>query len=178
MKIVKRILLIVAIIIAVPLIAALFIKKDYTITREVVVNRPAPQVFGYVKYLKNQDNFNKWIMTDPGAQKSYRGTDGTVGFAYAWNSKMDELGEGEQVIKKIDEGHKLDYDVHFVRPFENDANISMATEPVSDNQTKVKWVFQGSSKYPMNFMNLFIDNILGKDLATSLDNLKTVLEKS
>lgn len=178
MKIVKRILLVLAILIAIPLITALFIKKDFTVAREVVVNKPNSQVFNYVKYLKNQDKFNKWVMTDPAAQKTYRGTDGTVGFAYAWNSKMDELGEGEQVIKKIDEGHRLDYDVHFVRPFENNANIYMATEPVSNNQTKVKWVFQGTSKYPMNFMNLFIDNILGKDLATSLDNLKSLLEKS
>src|SRR6476620_7326434 len=106
MKIVKRILLIVAIIIAIPLIIALFVRKDYTVAREVTINKPSNTVFDYVKYLKNQDNFNKWVMADPNAKKQYRGTDGTVGFAYGWNSEKDELGEGEQVIKKIDEGRQ------------------------------------------------------------------------
>ena len=35
----------------------------------------------------------------------------------------------------------------------------------------------GKSKYPLNLMNIFMDNMLGKDLETSLHNLKTILEK-
>jgi hypothetical protein len=36
---------------------------------------------------------------------------------------------------------------------------------------------QGKSNYPMNVMNIFIDNMLGKDMETSLANLKRVMEK-
>ncbi len=37
---------------------------------------------------------------------------------------------------------------------------------------------KGKSKYPMNLMNLFIDKMLGKDLTTSLSNLKNILENN
>jgi hypothetical protein len=55
----------------------------------------------------------------------------------------------------------------------------MITESVSDNQTKVKWGFSGEMKYPMNLMLLFMnmEEMVGKDLATGLQNLKTKLEK-
>jgi hypothetical protein len=36
---------------------------------------------------------------------------------------------------------------------------------------------KGKSKYPMNFINLFMDDILGKDLEPSLTTLKGILEK-
>ena len=35
----------------------------------------------------------------------------------------------------------------------------------------------GNNKYPMNLMNPFIDNLLGKDLEISLATLKNILEK-
>ncbi len=36
----------------------------------------------------------------------------------------------------------------------------------------------GKNNYPLNFMNLFMNNMLGKDLETSLTTLKSILEKS
>ena len=49
----------------------------------------------------------------------------------------------------------------------------------TDNQTKVKWGFNGKMNYPMNLMLVLMnmDAMIGKDLATGLQNLKAVLEK-
>ncbi|MES2704457.1 MAG: SRPBCC family protein [Bacteroidota bacterium] len=178
MKIVKKVLIVIAIIIAIPLVIALFVKKDYAVEREITINKPEADVFGYIRQLKNQDHFNKWTMPDPNMKREFQGTDGTVGFVYAWDSQNDKVGAGSQKITNITEGDRIDYTIHFLRPFEGDANTYMATEPVAPAQTKVKWAFTGTSNYPMNFMNLFIDNFLGKDLAISLNNLKGVLERS
>jgi hypothetical protein len=98
MKILKRILIILAIIIAIPLIVAIFIKKDYAVEREIVINKPKTDVFDYIKYLKNQDNYSKWNKIDPNMKKAYTGTDGTVGFISAWESKDENVGVGEQEI--------------------------------------------------------------------------------
>ena len=87
MKIVKKVLIVVVVIVAIPLIIALFVKKEYSIEREITINKPQQEVFSYVKYLKNQDNYSKWVMTDPAMKKDFRGTDGTEGFVYAWDSK-------------------------------------------------------------------------------------------
>ncbi|MEX2235109.1 MAG: hypothetical protein WD824_23300 [Cyclobacteriaceae bacterium] len=59
------ILFIIAGITALILIVPLFIKRDYTIQRDIVINKPRQEVFNYVKFSKNQDYFSKWVMTDP-----------------------------------------------------------------------------------------------------------------
>jgi hypothetical protein len=102
MKIVRRIL-IVAILVASPFIVALFVKTDFAVEREVIINKPKNDVFNYVKYLKNHDNFGKWATLDPQMKKEYKGVDGAVGFVSVWESENQEVGKGEQEIKKITE---------------------------------------------------------------------------
>lgn len=159
------------------LVIALFVKRDYSISREVVINRPQQEVFSYIRFMGNQSHYNKWWMADPGARKSEKGVDGTEGFTVYWNSENKQVGEGEQEITRITESRRIDSQVRFIRPFKGVADVSMAVEPISAEQTKLTWVFAGKSQYPMNLTNLFIDKMLGNDLAASAHNLKTVLEK-
>jgi hypothetical protein len=179
MKILKRILLVIAIIIGVALIAALFVKKDMDAVREVTINKPKQDVFNYVKHLKNQEAYSKWEKMDPAMKKSYRGTDGTVGFVSAWDSEKDDVGKGEQEIKKIIEGERMDTELRFMEPMESTATSAITTESVSANATKVKWAFHGRMAYPFNLMGLFMnmEKMIGDDFQTGLNNLKTVLEK-
>lgn len=79
------ILLVIAGIIVLILIVGLFMRKKYNIERDIIINAPLQKVFDYVKQLKNQDNFNKWVMVDPDMKRVFKGTDGTVGFIYGWN---------------------------------------------------------------------------------------------
>ncbi len=179
MKILKSILLAVVALVAITLVVALFIDQDYHVEREIVINQPKQEVFNYVKYLKNQDNYSKWATMDSEMKKTYTGTDGTVGFVSRWESTNEEVGVGEQEIKGITEGEKLDFELRFYEPFEATDKAFMTTESLSDNSTKVKWGFNGKMAYPMNLMLLFInmEEMLGNDLQQGLDNLKTVLEK-
>jgi uncharacterized protein YndB with AHSA1/START domain len=178
MKILKTVLIAVGILIAAPLIVSLFVKKDYEVEREITINKPKGEVFDYVKFLKNQDNYSKWATMDPGMKKTYRGTDGSVGFVSAWESDNKDVGKGEQEIKKITEGERIDFELRFFEPFQSTEPAYMTTENVSENQTKVKWGFSGHMDYPMNIMMLFMDfeTMIGDDLDTGLINLKSVLE--
>jgi hypothetical protein len=179
MKILKRILLVLVIIIGIALIAALFVKKDMDAVREVTINKPRQEVFNYVKYLKNQEAYSKWENMDPAMKKSYRGTDGTVGFVSAWDSEKGDVGKGEQEIKKIIEGERMDTELRFLEPMESTASSAMITESIAPGATKVKWAFHGRMAYPFNLMRLFMnmEKMIGDDFQTGLTNLKTVLEK-
>jgi hypothetical protein len=178
MKIIKVLLLAVLAIIVIALIAALFVKKEYSVEREVVINKPKKEVFDYIKYVKNQDHFSKWNQMDPNMKKSYQGTDGTVGFIYAWDSDK-EAGKGEQEIKNITEGERVDFELRFEKPMESTAPAYLITEQMTENQTRVKWGFKGTMPYPMNLMLVVMnfDEMIGNDLQTGLNNLKNVLEK-
>lgn len=179
MSLLKKILLAVVIIIAIPLIVALFTKKDYEVERQIVIEQPKEEVFDYVKYLKNQDDYSKWANMDPNMKKSYRGTDGEVGFVSAWESDNPDVGKGEQEIVGINEGERIDYELRFFEPFESKEPAYMTTESLGPDQTRVTWGFNGHMDYPMNLMLLFMDfeEMIGNDLETGLKNLKMELEK-
>lgn len=179
MKIVKWILIVLVIIIAIPLIAAIFIPKDYTVWREVVINKPKKEVFDYVKFLKNQNNYSKWAQMDVNMKKEFKGTDGTVGFVSEWDSDSSDVGKGEQEIKGMKDGERIDYEIRFIKPFESTSSAYMTTESINSNQTKVKWVFYGKMPYPMNLMTVVMnmEKAIGGDLETGLNNLKKILEK-
>lgn len=175
----KKIVIGLLILIALPLVAAVFIPKEYAVEREIVINRPREQVFEYVKFLKNQDNFSKWASMDPHMEKTYRGTDGTVGFVSAWASDSSDVGSGEQEITALNEGERIDYELRFKEPFESTSPAYMLTEAQGENQTSVKWGFQGRMDYPMNLMLVVMDfeEMIGNDLETGLQQLKTILER-
>ena len=174
------ILLVIVVLIAIPLVAALFGSKEYTIEQEVIIGKPITEVFSYLRLLKNTNYWSKWVMTDPNMTKTYKGTDGTVGAVYAWDSENKQVGKGEQEITKIAEGSRIDYEIRFIKPFEGTSTAWITTGAMPGNQTTVKWFFHGTLNYMMRLMHLVLNlkKMLAKDMATSLTNLKTILEKN
>lgn len=179
MNAIKLLLKIILGVIVIALIAALFVKKDYAVVREVTISKPIGQVFQYIKFLKNQDNFSTWAQKDPNMKKSYKGTDGTVGFIAYWDSENKEVGKGEQEIVKITENERMDIKLKFKIPFEAEDDAYFTTSAIDSNTTKVQWGFSGAFPYPFNLMGLFMnmDKAVGKDLEEGLTNLKGVMEK-
>ena len=175
MKILKRIGLGLLALVILLLIVALFLPKEFTITREVTVAKPRNQVFDYVRHIRNQDQYSKWNMADPASKKSTRGTDGTPGFVYSWDGNS-QVGKGEQEITKVTEGERVDMEIRFERPFKNTAFSSMTTADAGAAQTRVSWTFEGKSPYPLNLMSALMKGKLGSDLQASLENLKNNLE--
>lgn len=179
MKILKTILIIIVLLIVIILVVALFVPKEMNAEREIVINKPKQQVFDYIKFLKNQDNYSRWNTIDPNMKKEYRGTDGTAGFVYLWDSENPNAGKGEQEITKIAEGERVDFELRFIKPFKSVAQAYMTTEAVNDNQTKVRWGFKGKMNYPLNIIKLFMnpEKAVGDDFAFGLTRLKEKLEK-
>lgn len=152
---------------------------EFRVEREIVINKPKAEVFSYVKILKNQNEWGPWFKKEPSMKQEFRGTDGNIGFISAWSGQTEEVGEGEQEIKKIVEGERIETELRFTRPFESKSDAYLTTEAAAENQTKVKWGMSGSMPRPMNAMLLFfdMDAAVGKDFDEGLQNLKTIMEK-
>jgi hypothetical protein len=176
MNIVITILVIVAGLIALLLIIALFMKKEHYVKREIIINAPRQKVFDYIKLLKNQDTFNTGAMAGADRKREFKGTDGTVGYIYAWSGDKD-AGEGEKEITNIIEGEKIEMEIRFVKPMTTSALITMETASLSDDQTKVSWSNAGTLKYPVNIMIPMLEKHVAKDMDVSLSTLKNILEK-
>lgn len=174
----KKFLYVVFAIVALFLLVAAIAPKDYQVIRSVEVNQSKAVVFEYIKHLKNQDDYSKWAQVDPEMKKTYRGTDGTVGFVSRWDSEEENVGVGEQEIIKITPGERVDFELRFEKPWQSASPAWMTTESLSANKTNVRWGFEGEMDYPSNIVLLFMDmeDMIGDDLQEGLDNLKKNLE--
>jgi hypothetical protein len=175
MNIFLLILLIVAGIIVLPFILALFMRKEHYVKREIIIDAPLQKVFDYIRLLKNQDAFNE-NATAGERKREFRGTDGTVGYVYSWKGDKN-AGEGEKEILNIVEGKKVETEIRFVKPMKVSASVIMETEALSDNQTSVSWINTGKLNYPVNIMISMMERSVAKSMDSSLSRLKNILEK-
>ncbi|MEZ5012703.1 MAG: SRPBCC family protein [Chitinophagales bacterium] len=150
--------------------------KGLYIEKSVEIARSKSEVYNYLKYCRNQDQFSVWNMADPEKKTNYTGTDGEVGFVYSWDSTNKNVGAGSQEIKKMNPDERIEYELRFERPMKN-VGVSVFTLAEAGSGTKVTWNFSGPTKFPMSLFKGMFQKMLGKDIAKSLDNLKTVLEK-
>jgi uncharacterized protein YndB with AHSA1/START domain len=177
MNILLTIVFIIVGLIVLLLLIALFIKKEYKVEREMVINRPRSNVYDYARMLKNQEKYSVWVMRDPKVQIVYTGTDGTPGAMSAWKSDNKNVGIGEQEIKKIHEGESIEVEIRFKKPFESTGYGTTLLSDAGPGNTKIVSRFSGVSKYPFNLMNIMLDKMLGKDMLQNLSNMKNNLEK-
>ena len=181
MKILIGIIIVLIGIIVLFLIIGLFVKKDYSVGTDVIVNKSKNVVLEFLKLLKNQNKFSVWALMDPDMKTNFTGIDGTKGFVSAWESDNNKnVGKGEQEILKIVDGERIDYEIRFMKPFKSTSWAYITTTAVNDSQTKVHWGFSGKMKYPTNLTLLFMhmEKMVGGDLEKGLQNLKVLLENS
>ena len=175
MNLLITLLIILAGIVVLLLVIALFLKKEHYVHCEIIINAPQQKVFDFLKLLKNQDKFNKWAKADPDRIWEYKGTDGTVGFLISWKGNK-HAGEGEKEIMNIIEGKRIETQIRFVKPMKTVADITMETEALADNQTRVHLINAGTLKYPMNIFIPLAEKNFPRDMNSSLATLKDLLE--
>jgi hypothetical protein len=166
-------------LVALILIAALFSKKEYTTERSITINCSSQAVYDFLRHLKNQEKFSKWVMTDPTMDIQLTGEDGHIGFIYAWDSKNKQAGAGEQELISLTEPNLIEVEVRFLRPFKGIAKTPFKIDALTATQSRVSWGMSSSMAYPMNALMFFVnfDKILGNDIEISLKKLKGILEK-
>ncbi len=172
--------ILIIVILAIPFIIALFGSTEFCIIRTIVIHRGPHEVFEYIRFLKNGEKYNKWVMTDPSMRKDFRGEDGTVGFVYAWDSKNNQVGKGEQEIIQLTPDERVAHEVRFEKPFASTSQMFMTTHPVGNGDTQLTWGFVGQLNYMMRVMHLVLNlrKALTNDIDTSLNQLKTILENT
>ncbi|MDD7884909.1 SRPBCC family protein [Flavivirga sp. 57AJ16] len=152
--------------------------KKYQVNRSIIINKPLPEVFQYLKHIKNQDDWSPWKKKDPNMKQEFVGNDGEIGFVAKWDGNKD-VGLGEQEITNIVENDRVETRLRFFRPWKSESDAIISVEDVGRAKTKVTWGFSGKNKVPTNiFMLLYnVDKHVGKDFEEGLTSLKTILEK-
>lgn len=162
------------------LVIAAFTKKQYTLQRSILINKPVEAVFDFIRYNRNQHLYSVWLSFDPKTKIELQGAaDGTAGAVLAFESKNKKTGTGEWEIRKILPAERLDFQLRFKAPFAFIADGYFLTERTDAATTRLSWVYNSGMEWPMNIMLVFMDmdKIVGGDLEKSLNNIKRILEK-
>lgn len=177
MNLFKKIGLGILVIIAIPLIAALFISKDVNYEKSISINAPIEVVWENVNSLEDLDKWSPWNDYDPTMKKEMSGVDGEVGASQKWDSDVPEVGKGSQTITKIEAPYLLETDLIFYTPYESEAKgyIKLVEE---SGATIVTWGFSSEMPYPFNIMKLFMnmEEMMEKDWNNGLMKLKNLCE--
>jgi hypothetical protein len=177
MDVLKKILYAIGALVALILIVAAIMPKDLNLESEVIIAKPKQVVFDYVKILDNQKYYSKLVMLDHNVKMSMTGTDGTVGAISAWESSMDDVGVGEQEIKTIVDGERIEYELRFKKPFEATDSAYTTFEAIDSTHTKVINGFRSKMPFPMNLMMPMVRKMLTTDMAINMKNLNEQLSK-
>lgn len=159
------------------ILLALIAPKHYEVKRSIIINKPLPEVFDYLKYIRNQDHWSPWKKKDPEMKQESIGTDGEIGFISKWEGNK-EVGTGEQEIMNIVQNDRVEARLRFFKPWKSESDAVTKVEDARDGKTKVTWGFSGTNKVPANiFMMLYnVDKHVGKDFEEGLASLKDILE--
>lgn len=94
--------------------------------------------------------------------KEFKGTDGTVGFIYAWSSKVKNVGIGEQEIMRLVPYTRIETQIRFKEPFASHDPFTIITEQVDSTHTNVKFSYLVVMNYPTNIMLNFFEGKVSK----------------
>lgn len=178
------------------LILPLFLRDEYYVLREIVIDKPRDAVYDYIVLLKNRENFVPAGRNGTSMTRSYAGTDGKVGFIYAWSSSDPLIGQGELEIRKIIPYERIDYTGRLTKPIKGssesflkledfslpgeNASAKPGDKPPAAQHTKIIWGMQGRAPYPFHTLILFLhpETVVGERFETGLRQLKEILEKN
>ncbi|MEO6348345.1 MAG: SRPBCC family protein [Aquaticitalea sp.] len=157
---------------------AFLVPKAYHVKRSVVVHKSLPEVFNYLKFIRNQDYWSPWKMKDPNMKQESFGSDGQVGFINKWEGNK-EVGSGEQELTGLIENDVVESQLRFFKPWKSVSDAYLKVLKYDENNTEVIWGFSGVNKVPANIFMLFfnMDKVVGKDFEEGLASLKIILDE-
>ncbi len=174
----KKILLILAAILASFIIHVALQPSEMKVERSIKIIESPRKIYSYVNSQVKWEEWSPWANLDPNAEKFFGGAPEGVGSYYRWKGN-DAIGAGTNTIveNKQDEFVKLRLD--FEKPMQG-TYFSEFKFVKAEDGTQVTWVMYGKRDFLSKLAGLFIDYdvMLGGDFEKGLKNLKEVAEKN
>lgn len=152
-------------------------KKEYDVSRTMVINRSREEIFNFARQLKNQPLWNPLFQRDLDATMKYKGQDGKEGASFYWKGNS-KVGEGIQRIIKTKQGRVYETRILFVKPVKLNTLTYIGIKEIEEDKAKMVWGCRGSLPFPLTIISIFHspEKALGENLETGLKELKNILE--
>ena len=174
---IKKILIVIATLIAAVLIYAAFQPDTFHVERSASIKAPPEEIFPLINDFHNWLVWSPYEKLDPALKRSYSGADSGKGAVYGWEGNK-EVGKGRMEITESLPPSKVDIAIMFIMPFEAHNTVEFTLVPAGD-ATEVTWSINGPMPYLSKVMCLFfdMDKMIGTDYEKGLASMKAIAEK-
>ncbi len=148
-------------------------ESEMHVERSEVINKPAAEIFPWLNNFRNWQAWSPWADLDPNASWTYDGPDEGQGARFHWSGN-DEVGVGSMAIAKSTPFTRIDYELNFTSPFEDESRTSFILKARRKDVTEVVWTMDGRNNFVEKFFNLIFnfEREIGLQYEKGLDNLK------
>jgi len=173
----KKIAIVVVVAIAAFLAFAATKPDTFQVQRSTVIKAPPDKIFALIQDFHHWGVWSPYEKRDPDMKRTYGGPESGKGSMYAWEGNS-KVGAGRMEILDATAPSKVTIKLDFIKPFEGHNTAEFTMIPQGD-ATNVTWAMYGPNPYIAKVMqSVFnMDEMIGKDFADGLANLKTAAEK-
>ena len=174
MKIVKILLIIVAVIAVIILGSIMVLPSESHVERSTVIDAPRSEVYAALNGFENFNKWSPWAQIDPENTKySFEGPSTGVGSKMSWKSDNSDVGSGSQEIVESSDS-KIKVEMYF-EGFDDPAYAAYVLEDEGSG-TKVTWTFDTELSGIGKIWGVMMDGMLGPQYEEGLSNLKGMIE--
>jgi len=172
-----KILIVVAILIAIVLAFAATKPKIFSVQRSINIKASPDKIFPLMNDFHNWSGWAPQDKEDRTMKRTYSGAVNGEGAVSEWVSS-GSAGKGRMSIVESTPPRMISVQVDFVKPFEAH-NINKFTLEPNGDVTTVTWSMHGTNLFIMKLISVFknMDSVAGKHFESGLGNLKAVAEQ-
>ena len=173
-----KVILIVVVVLIAGILAFAATKPDTIhVQRSVSIKAPPETIFPFIDDLHRWSAWSPYETKDPAMKRTLSGAASGKGAVYEWDGNSS-VGKGRMEITASTPPLKDTIKLDFIKPFEGHNVAAFTLEPKGDTTT-VTWTMDGPAAFVSKVMQVFVDmdNMIGKDFAAGLANLKAIAEK-
>jgi effector-binding domain-containing protein len=170
----KKIITVLIAVVVLFAVIGLLLPRHVVVTRSVTIDRPASLVYTTVNSFVLFPKWSPWQDLDPNMSQTAEGPRDGVGAKLVWKGN-DKVGSGTQVITASTPDQSVASDLDFG---DMGAAKSLVTLTPDGAMTRAAWsvdVDMGANPIG-HYIGLTMDGMLGKDFASGLGKLKTLVE--
>lgn len=172
----KKILITLAVIIAVVLVLAAFQPSEFRVTRSATIAAPAAVIFSEINDFHRWAAWSPWEKLDPAMKRTFEGPATGAGAVYGWEGNND-VGSGRMTITESRPAELINIRLEFFKPMPGvcPAEFTFRSEGAA---TTVTWTMSGTNNYLSKILCVFMnmDKMIGGDFEKGLAELKRIAE--
>jgi effector-binding domain-containing protein len=170
----KKILVALVAIVILLAVVGLLLPRHVVVQRSVTINRPASLIYATVNSFVLFPKWSPWQDLDPHMTQTTEGPRDGVGAKLVWKGN-DKVGSGTQVITASTPAQAVASDLAFDGMGVAKSLVTLTPEGATTRATWAVDVDMGANPVG-HYIGLTMDGALGKDFASGLNKLKTLVE--